>query len=79
MTNIIQLHQTPQCICGQPGIRRDVECPDERATVFACDVCFGDTLGVLDRVRPVHTAMLAAGVPPEVATDVMGYLLDRVG
>jgi hypothetical protein len=50
-------------------------CADETETGFACDECVAKTEAILARVRPVFEAMLACGIPRELANRTMTYML----
>jgi protein-arginine kinase activator protein McsA len=66
-----------QC-CGKAGAHVDLLDVDSKevTTVVACDGCVEESLAHLARVRPVHDAMLAVGVPEDVAQALMNLLLE---
>jgi hypothetical protein len=44
----------------------------------ACDKCVEASEVFLARVRPVFVAMIACGVPREIANDAMAFMLDKL-
>ena len=78
MSNVVPLRK---CVCGAPGtIREAYVCgsPEDIATFVACDACTERSLKFLARVRPVFEAMIAVGVPGQIANDTMSFLLDQI-
>lgn len=76
-SNIVPMHR---CVCGEAGTAREIELSSDSGEVgkfFACDKCVAATFGHLDRARPIFDAMIAAGVPNEIANDAMTYLHGR--
>lgn len=71
------------CGCGKPSTRREIEFEGEVIGVMVCDECCLSCCSLsgalLDKVRPVFEAMLAADVPKGVADETMTFLLDRIG
>lgn len=68
-----------RCRCGKDGRQRTlVHDGIEIATAVRCDDCVAREDALLDRVRPVFEAMLAAGVERPTARDVVLFLLERM-
>lgn len=66
------------CNCRKPGALRLAECGALNAQFVACDECLDRSVKFLDRMRPVFDAMRAVGVPGEIASETMSFLLDQV-
>lgn len=68
-----------RCKCGAAGSRIEADFRGENIGHFvACQSCLGNTIALLDRVRPVFDAMIAAGVEHEHANDTMTFLLEKM-
>lgn len=65
--------------CGGEGRPLDLVCDDDKVvtTVIVCPTCHARHRESLDKVRPVFGTMIDIGVPKPIATEVMGFLLDR--
>lgn len=66
------------CVCGCAGRRRVLELKGDFLTFNACDICVATGEAFLARVRPIFDAMIACGVPRDVANETMSFMLDRV-
>lgn len=78
MAEIIPLHVCGSC--GSPNCDppRVLVCEGEPdTTVFFCEACLARHEATLAKVRPVFGTMIDIGVPREIASDVMTYLLER--
>lgn len=78
MSNVVALR--PCRGCGGPARRVELAHRGEVfVTVDICGACVDKGQEELARVRPVFDAMVAAGVPRDVANDTMTYMLGRLG
>lgn len=76
-TNVVKMLRCRRC--GKPARERELLYQGELVGGFeACDGCIAAGDALLDRVRPIFEAMLAAGVEREMASDAMTYLLRRI-
>lgn len=66
------------CVCGKPGERREIEFEGEVVAFMSCEECLNTSNTFLDRVRPIFEAMRAVGVPREIASETMTFLLDKI-
>lgn len=66
------------CGCGQPGAPFTITDGEKKWHGYACDTCLEQTQATLAKHAPVFEAMLATGVPLEIADDTMTYLLNRL-
>ena len=77
--SVVPLHR---CICGKPGLPRVISCETDeetvKATFFSCDECMDKTEKFLAQMRPIFSAMIACGVPTDVANETMTFMLDKL-
>jgi hypothetical protein len=72
--NVIPLRR---CKCGFPAEPRTLEFDGvDVGTFFSCGICIQETMGTLDRVRPVFHKMLECGISRENANLTMTYMLE---
>jgi hypothetical protein len=77
MSNIVPIRRCARCKeeLGEPV---DLAFKGEVfATVNACAKCVAQTAAEMAKSRPIFDAMIAAGVPRELANDAMTWLLER--
>ena len=76
MSNVVPLLRCKRC--GAAGNPCTLEYKDEAIAGFvACDSCVKECSNTMLRVRPIFDAMIAAGIPNDVANDTMTFLLEK--
>lgn len=63
--------------CGKRGAPVELECDGDVTALTICNKCYKRHRKSLKKVRPVWKRMRKIGVPKEIASEVMGFLLDR--
>jgi len=72
---VVPLHR---CACGAVGLPHILTWGDVTTTIFACDRCTTRSSKLMDQVRPVFAAMIACGIPNDIANDTMTFMLDAL-
>ena len=76
MSNVVPIRRCGRC--GALATERDLTLRGETVlALLSCDDCVARGVAELAHVRPIFDAMIAAGVPRDLANDAMTFVLEK--